>query len=413
MGPGEGIRLALAQIRAQKLKSFFSVIGVVIGVMFLMIVVSVIEGMNRYMEEDFASKVYGLNTLTLRRTPSVSFESSPTVWRAWRRRPRLRFDDANAIRERLQTPALVAVSSSSSGGVRAEDGTEIGGVRLTGASADYFRIRDFDVELGRLFTPPEDRLGLPVVVLGSETAAKLFNDRDPIGRTVRINNFPFRIVGVLKEQGSLLGMSVDNVAIAPAHSAMGRMVNPHGVVDNILVRTEDEAAMARAQHELEAIMRIRHRLRPAEPNSFEIETAEDSMDFWTKISQILYLAFPLLVGISLVVGGMVIMNIMLVSVMERTREIGMRMAVGARRRDITFQVLIEGATLSGTGALIGVTAGLLIAKIVEAISPLPAAIAPFWIGISVLLGAGVGIIAGVYPATRAARLDPVVALRAE
>jgi putative ABC transport system permease protein len=294
-----------------------------------------------------------------------------------------------------------------------EDGAELANVRLTGASADFFRIRDFELAQGRLFTPPEDRLGSPVVVLGSETAEKLFSGRDPVGKTVRINDFPFRVVGVLKEQGSLLGMSVDNVAIAPARSAIGRMVNPHGVVDNILIRTENEAGMARAMHEIEAIMRIRHRLRPTEGNSFEIETAEDSMDFWTKISQILYLAFPLLVGISLVVGGMVIMNIMLVSVLERTREIGMRMAVGARRRDITFQVLVEGATLSGTGALIGITLGLILAKIVQAISPLPAAIAPLWIGVSVALGAGVGIVAGVYPATRAARLDPVVALRAE
>lgn len=413
MGPGEGIRLALAHIRAQKLKSFFSVIGVVIGVMFLMIVVSVIEGMNRYMEEDFARKVYGLNTLTVRRTPSVNFEVSPSVWRAWRRRPRLTNKDADAIRERLTTPALIAVSSSGRGRVKSSDGKELNGVQLVGASADYFRIRDFDIDQGRLFTPPEDRLGLPVVVLGSETAATLYGGRDPIGQTVRINNFPFRVIGVLQEQGSLLGMSVDNLAIAPARSAIGRMVNPHGVVDNILVRTRDERELVRAQHELEAIMRVRHRLRPTEANSFEIETAEDSMDFWTKISQILYLAFPLLVGISLVVGGMVIMNIMLVSVMERTREIGMRMAVGARRRDITFQVLVEGATLAGAGAIIGITIGLGIAKVIQAISPLPAAVAPLWIGISLLLGAGVGIAAGLYPATRAARLDPVVALRAE
>lgn len=413
MGPGEGIRLALAQIRAQKLKSFFSVIGVVIGVMFLMIVVSVIEGMNRYMEGDFARKVYGLNTLTVRRTPSVSFEGSEAVWRAWMRRPRLTFKDAEAIGERLHTPARIAVASAGRGRVKSSDGREINRVQLVGASVDFFRIRDFEVDQGRLFTPPEDRLGVPVVVLGSETAATLFSGRDPVGQTVRINDFPFQVIGVLEEQGSLLGMSIDNVAIAPARSAIGRMVNPHGVVDEILVRTTDQAEMQRAKYELEAIMRVRHRLRPAENNSFEIETAEDSMDFWTKISQILYLAFPLLVGISLVVGGMVIMNIMLVSVMERTREIGMRMAVGARRRDITFQVLVEGATLAGTGALIGITIGLSIAKLIQAISPLPAAIAPVWIGISVLLGAGVGIVAGLYPATRAARLDPVVALRAE
>lgn len=409
----EGIRLALAQIRAQKLKSFFSIIGVVIGVMFLMIVVSVIEGMNRYMQEDFARKVYGLNTLTIRRTPSVQFEASPSVWRNWARRPRLTVEDARVIRERLQTPALIATSSTGRGKVRSDDGRELENVQLTGASVDYFRIRDFELDQGRLFTPPEDRLGLPVVVLGSETAAKLFAGRDPIGKTVRIEGFPFEVIGVLKEQGSLLGISVDNVAIAPASSAIGRIVSPHGYINNILVRTPDEASMLRAQHELEAIMRVRHRLRPSEPNSFEIETAEDSMDFWTKISQILYLAFPLLVGISLVVGGMVIMNIMLVSVMERTREIGMRMAIGARRRDITLQVLVEGATLAGTGALIGIAIGLSLAKLIASISPLPAAIAPVWIAISILLGAGVGIVAGLYPATRAARLDPVVALRAE
>lgn len=413
MNSAEGIRLALAQIRAQKLKSFFAIIGVVIGVMFLMIVVSVIEGMNQYMKEDFARKVYGLNTLTVRRTPSVRFEASSTIWRQWARRPRLTVDDASAIRERLQTPALIAISSSGSGRVKIDDGRELENVQLTAASGDYFRIRDFELDQGRLFTPPEDRLGLPVVVLGSETAAQLFAGRDPIGRTVRINGFPFQVIGVLKEQGSLLGMSVDNVAIAPASSAIGRMVSPHGTVGSILVRTPDEASMQSAHHELEAIMRVRHRLRPAEANSFEIETAEDSMDFWAKISQILYLAFPLLVGISLVVGGMVIMNIMLVSVLERTREIGMRMAIGARKRDITLQVLVEGATLAGTGALIGIAIGLGLAKLIAAISPLPAAIAPVWIGVSILLGAGVGIIAGVYPATRAARLDPVVALRAE
>jgi len=413
MRPLEGVGLALAQIRSQKLKSFFAVLGVVIGVMFLMIVVSVIEGMNRYMEDDFARKIYGLNTLTVRRTPSVSFETSETVWRSWFRRPRLTFEDAEAIRQRMTIPVRVAVSSSTTGRVRNEEGDEIEGVTLTGGSADYFRIRDLGISEGRVFTPPEDRLGVPVVILGSETATNLFPGRDPIGRTVRINEFPFRVIGVLEEQGNLLGISVDNVAIAPARSAIGRMVNPHGIIDEILVRTEDQAMMQLAQYEIEAIMRVRHRLRPTEPNSFEVETAEDSMDFWTRISQILYLAFPLLVGISLIVGGMVIMNIMLVSVIERTREIGMRMAVGARRRDITFQVLIEGATLSGFGAIVGIGSGLALAKLVAALSPLPAAISPLWIGVSLLLGAGVGIVAGLYPATRAAKLDPVVAIRAE
>lgn len=413
MNAREGILLALAQIRAQKLKSFFAVTGVVIGVMFLMVVVSVVEGMNRYMTEDFARKIYGLNTITIRRTPSVVLDVSPETIREWRRRPRLTFDDADAIRERLQVPALVAVESGGNGRVAAENGIEVENVWLTGASADQFRIRDYDVSRGRLFTHPEDQAGAPVVVLGHETAERLFGSLDPIGRTVKINNFPFRVIGVLEKQGSLFGMSMDNRAIAPARSPIGRMVNPHGVVDEILIRTFDEQAMAEAMLEVEAIMRVRHQLRPGTPNDFEVETAEDSMSFWKRINMILMTAFPALVGISLVVGGMVITNIMLVAVMERTREIGMRMAIGARRRDIIFQILVESATLSGFGAVLGILSGLALAQLVRAVSPLPAAVAPQWIVASVLLGAGVGILAGLYPAVRASRLDPVVALRHE
>jgi putative ABC transport system permease protein len=413
MNVREGVRLALAQIRAQKLKSFFAVLGVIIGVMFLMTVVSVVEGMNRYMKEDFARTIYGLNTVTLSRWPEVRMNTSVEEWREWRRRPLLTRDDAEAIREQLDVPAIVAVHSDASGRVEAEDGTEIENVWLSAASAEYFRVRDFTVEKGRLFTAPEDRLGIPVIVLGYEAADKLFGNRDPLGRTVRIGGYPYRVIGVLAKQGSLFGMSLDNRAIAPSRSPLARIVNPHGVVDNILIRANDAQGMARALIEVEAIMRVRHRLRPGEPNDFALDTADDSMAFWTRISRILYMAFPGLVGIALVVGGMVIMNIMLVSVMERTREIGMRKAIGARRRDIVLQVLVESATLSGAGAVVGILIGVALAQIVRATSPLPASISPVWMAVSVVLGAGVGILAGLYPALRASRLDPVVALRYE
>jgi len=165
--------------------------------------------------------------------------------------------------------------------------------------------------------------------------------------------------------------------------------------------------------EIEAILRTRDGLRPSEPNSFELETAEDSLGFWDTISRILFMALPGLVGISLVVGGIVIMNIMLVSVMERTREIGVRKAIGARRRDIVVQVLIESATLSGAGAILGVLVGIGLSWLVAALSPMPAAVAPEWVALGVVLGVAVGMIAGVYPAARAAKLDPVDALRYE
>ncbi|MFW6079683.1 MAG: ABC transporter permease [Gemmatimonadota bacterium] len=413
MNPVDGIRLALEQIRTQKLKAGFAVLGVLIGSMFLMTVVSVAEGMNRYMEEDFARQVYGLNTLTLRRTPAVLINPSASQRRAWARRPRLTLDDARAIRTQLDAPARIAVASDVFGTVIGPEGVEVENVWMTAASADYFRIREYDIARGRLFTVPEAERGTPVIVLGAQTAELLFEQRDPVGRTVRIEGFPYRVIGVLERLGSLFGMSLDNQAIAPARSPLGRSVNPRGVVDEILVRTETTDLMAPARLELEAIMRVRHRLEPSEPNSFEIETADDSMSFWTTVSRILFTAFPALVGIALVVGGMVIMNIMLVSVVERTREIGIRKAVGARRRDILLQVLIESGTLSGLGAGVGIALGVLLAALVRALSPLPAAIAPHWIVLSAVLGIGVGVAAGVYPASRAARLDPVVALQRE
>lgn len=413
MSPREAIRLAFAQIRAQKLKSFFSVIGVIIGVMFLIAVISIVEGMNRYMEEDFARTIFGLNTLTISRSPSVQMNTDQGQWREWRRRPRLRLDDAQAIRDQLTVPALVGVESWNSGRARSQRGEEVEGVWLTAASPEFFRIREMDVAQGRLFGPAEDEAGMPVVVLGSETADKLFGALSPLGRTIRINNVTFEVIGVLQPQGKLFWMSLDNRAIAPSRSAMGRLTNPRGVVDEILVKTDDATSMAAARMELEAIMRVRHRLRPDQPNSFEIESKDDSMAFWQTFSRVLFIAFPGLVGIALVVGGMVIMNIMLMSVVERTREIGMRKAVGARRRDILMQILVESSVLSFLGAVLGIGLGLGLATLIEAVSPMPAAVGYHWLAIAATMGIVVGVLAGLYPAARAARLDPVVALGAE
>jgi putative ABC transport system permease protein len=194
---------------------------------------------------------------------------------------------------------------------------------------------------------------------------------------------------------------------------MKRKVNPHKIVDEIIVKTETEPQMTAAMEEIEALMRTRRHLRPTQPNNFHLETADDVLDFWGKISAILYMALPMLVGISLVVGGIVIMNIMLMAVAERTREIGIRKALGARRKDILRQFLVEAATLSTTGAVLGIGTGLLLAKVVDATTPLPAAVSGGSILLGVFLGVVVGMISGVYPASRASRLDPIAALRFE
>ena len=413
MNVWEGVALALNQIRTEKLKSFFSLLGVIIGVMFLIVVVSVVEGLDRYIKEDFASQIFGLNTITLTRTPSVPVNTSEEERRAWRRRRRLEFADADEIRAKLTIPALVGVESTTGGQVEGDNGRQVENVFMTAVSPELLRIRNLDVERGRPFSAQEAERGVPVVILGKNTAEVIFQNLDPLGREVRIRGFPYRVIGILEEQGSIFGMSLDNRAIAPARSPIQKVVNPRGVVDNIVIQTLDPADIQPAMMEIEAIMRVRNGLRPAEPNDFELETAEDSLSFWDRISTILFMALPGLVGISLVVGGIVIMNIMLVSVMERTREIGVRKAIGARRSDIVVQVIIESATLSGTGAFLGVLVGVGLTWLVAAVSPMPAAVAPQWVTLGVLLGVAVGMVAGVYPAARAARLDPVDALRYE
>jgi putative ABC transport system permease protein len=408
----EGVRLALYQLWTEKLKSFFSVLGVIVGVMFLIVVVSVVEGMDRYIREDLSSVIYGVNTVTVRRQSNdLSLEGSNT--RARERRPRITYEDWQAIRGQITIPARVGAESDTGGQVVADNGRMVENVQIFAVSSEIMQIRAWVVEKGRSFSPQEAERGTAVVILGTDTAELLFEDLDPIGRRVRIRGFPYRVVGVLEEQGSLFGFSMDNRVIAPAQSPIQAVTNARGFVDQVVVQAIEADQLRALQSEVEGIMRARNRLRPSQENNFTVETADEALSFWDRISRILFLALPGLVAISLVVGGIVIMNIMLVSVMERTREIGVRKAVGARRRDILSQVLIESITLSGVGAVLGVSIGIGLTYLIAAFSPLPAAIDGKWIALGVSLGVVVGIVSGVYPASQASKLLPVDALRHE
>jgi putative ABC transport system permease protein len=409
----EAIRLAFQTIRTQKLKSAFSIIGVFIGVMFLIAVVSVVQGMNRYMTEKFAGTILGVNTFRLRQFPDVQIGNvTDSTWRVWRRRPRITYDDAAAVAAGIHVPVITSWESGTGATLSAE-GKQVAGVQVTAASAPYFAIRSLTIERGRPFTPQEVAVGAPVIVVGHELAEKLFGGLDPLGREVKVFDLPYRVIGVVEKQGNLFGMSLDKFAIAPASSDLKRWVSPPRVVDALVVKAASLPAMRQALSEAEGIMRSRHHLRPRSDDDFALETADEVLDFWAKISRVLFLALPGLVAVSLVVGGIVIMNIMLMAVAERTREIGLRKSLGARRRDILRQFLVESATLATVGAAVGVGTGLGLASVVAALTPVPAAVAPWSIVVGVLLGAGVGIVAGVYPASRAARLDPITALRQE
>ena len=409
----EAVRMALRMIRAQKLKSFFSLIGVLIGVTFLIAVVSIVQGMNVYMEDEFANRLVGLNTFQLRQRPSIVMEDiSDETWRAWSRRPRISYADAHFVRERITVPVTTSFFCADRMTL-AYNGKQARDIELDGAEAGFFTIKNYDITAGRVFTEQEVRAGATVLVIGDLIAEKLFEGVDPLGKSVTIAGIPYRVIGVVAKQGNLFGISLDKFAVMPFTAPARRHICPHNVLDELQVQASSHEAMALAMGEAEAAMRGRRQLKPRDENNFHLQTSEGALSGWKKISGILMMALPGLVAISLVVGGIVIMNIMLMAVSERTREIGIRKALGAKRRDIMAQFIVESATLSTVGAALGIAAGLGLAWVVQALTPMPAAVAPWSVAVGVLLGISVGVIAGAYPASRASRLDPITALRAE
>jgi len=407
----DAVGMALTTIRTQKLKSFFSLLGVLIGVTFLIAVVSIVQGMNVYMEDQFANKLVGLNTFQLRRMPNFT-DASEEQWREWSRRPRINYAEADFVESRMQTPAIFSRFCSERlpliwNGTAAKD------VDVWTADAPMFRIKNLDIESGRVFTPQEAQAGMAVVVIGWEIAEKLFKGADPIGKHVAIEGLPYRVIGRMAKQGTLFGISLDKFAVVPFDSPVHRVACRSGFMDELHVRADNVVSMKAAVSETQEAMRIQRRLKPQQEDNFAMQTAEGALEGWNKISAILMTALPMLVSVSLVVGGIVIMNIMLMAVAERTVEIGIRKALGAKRRDIMAQFIVESATLSTVGAGIGVLTGIGLAFAVRSLTPLPAAVAPWSVLLGVSLGMAVGMIAGIYPASRASRLDPITALRAE
>ena len=410
----EAIRLALQQIWVQKLKSFFTLLGVMIGVTFLIAVVSIVGGMSRYMSDQLVGKLMAVNSFELRHRPNIDMgDHDDTYYRDLRRRPRIKESDIEPVTSALPEGVLWAAVGYDNLTASSKYVAKPKSVRATTVTNDYFTIKKMAPVSGRLFSPQEFERGMPVIVIGQDVADYFFPSLDPVGRELTIRGIPYQIVGLMEKQGSAFGISFDKFIIAPHKSPINRFVNVHGVIDAIMIQTPSREGMLGTMEIVRQVMRSRHGLRPSQKDDFELETSDSALQFWNKIKSYLVIAGVALPAIGLVVGAIVIMNIMLVAVAERTREIGIRKSLGARRRDIMSQFLVESATLSTVGAALGVGTGFAFAKLIAAVTPLPAAVELWSVFLGVGIGAGVGIVAGAYPASRASRLDPITALRAE
>jgi putative ABC transport system permease protein len=410
----EALRLALQSIWSAKLRSFFTFLGIQVSVGFLVVVVAVIQGMNSYVKENLTGAVVGTNAFQVRRTPIAVGLADDSTLRAIAKRPLISAADAEAVR--LAIPDAQAVSLQSgwptpTGDVSYRNRT-VGSVLIFGVTPGYQSVQDYRIAYGSPLTDPDVTERRHIAVVGYEVASKLFDDPQfAIGKHVRIGGRDVAIQGVIAKKGRLLGQSFDGFVLLPLstfESFYGRRKTT-----TVSVKMNDAGQIDGAMLRAEEAMRLAHRLRPGDANDFTVDKADALVAFWRQLTAVLFTAIPGVVCIGIVVGGIVIMNIMLMAVTERTREIGIRRALGARQSDILAQFVVESATLSGVGAVIGVGLGIGLAFVVRATTPLPAAIAPWSIGVGVVLGVAVGIGAGVYPARQAAKLDPITALRAD
>jgi putative ABC transport system permease protein len=404
---------AFGQLSQNKLRSFFTLLGIIVSVTFLVAVVAIIQGMNAYVSNNLAGALIGQNPFLVRRSPIHIGLFDDEQFRRIQKRPRITESDAAAVIAAV--PQAVAISMQSGWPSPIADiqfGTKtLGDVAILGVTAPYQVVQDYTFASGRPLSDIDVSQRRAVAVIGADVADKLYEHVDPVGKDLRVLGNHFTVVGVIAKKGRVLGQSFDGFVLLPLttfESIYGRRKTT--TVSVKMLRAED---VAEGMSLADGAMRTAHHLRPGQESDYSIETADALVEFWKNLTRVLFSVIPAIVGIGIVVGGIVIMNIMLMSVSERTREIGVRKAMGARSRDIRRQFLAESIVLATVGGLMGVVAGWGLAFLVAYVSPLPAKVTMWSIALALSLGAGVGVLFGTYPAARAAQLDPIAALRQE
>jgi len=400
----EGGRIALRTLGVNRLRTVLTLSAVGIGVATLLAIVGIIQGLNGAFARQLAS--LGTATLNISRHPYVVTGD----WWKYRNRKQLTLAQMQALAQQSQlATAVVPEINEDSRDLTALD-QSVSAVDLVGTLADFQKIWGYEVPVGRFLTDADSDAERQVMVLGADVASQLFPGRDPIGQSVRLDNRPYRVVGVLAKKGQLLGQSMDLIAIIPFNTFLAVYGKRDFQID---VAVDDASQLDRLEDEVTGIMRRVRSVPPGEPEDFSVNRTEQLADTYRQLTGALY-GVAMGVGlITLLVGGIGIMNIMLVSVRERTREIGVRRALGARRRTIVVQFLLEASLVSAVGGAIGTALGLGAAKVVSLVTSLAAAVQPLTVVGGILFAAAVGLLFGIWPAARAAKLDPVEALRYE
>jgi putative ABC transport system permease protein len=402
----ESIRIAIQAIWANKLRSFMTVLGNIVAVTSIVTVVTLIQGMNAMVSSAIVNEA-GADSFTIQRLPPIRSEEDEE---RTRNNPLLTLEEAGAIRR--FSPRIVAVMAQAQRRATVSyRATEVDNVEIQGVTSEFGQFTSFTAERGRLMSAVEVDRSQPVAVIGWDVADEVFGQTDPLDKTIRIAGVPFRVVGVSERKGSFFGNSQDTFAVIP----LGAYQKLFGARQSlqIVAKPRTPAEIAEAKDDATVALRVARRLQPDEPDNFGLFTSDTFLDLYRQATTGIFAVLVGVVTLSLVVGGIVIMNIMLMVVSERTREIGLRKALGARRADIMSQVLTESVTLSLFGGMVGIGLGGAAAAIVSAVTPLRASLQPWSVVLGMGITAAVGLFFGLYPAARAAALDPIEALRRE
>lgn len=403
----EAFKLALQSLWGNKLRSILTLIGVVMGVASVIMVLTLVQGAKFYITKKISG--YGADVFTVNRMSSVIL--SADQYFSYQKRKIIRIEDYEAIRDGCTDCSEVGGMLNKSTNV-VYNGHSSNNTGVRGYTSSMMSLNNIDIALGRGFTPADEEHAFHNVIVGYDIVDNLIGDADPLGKEIRVDGIPFTIIGVGDRQGKTLGQSQDNWVAIPI-TAYQQIYGYNDSVDIYARSAGGSQGIVRAEDEARVIMRARRHETPGQPDDFEIQTNDTFLDIANQLLGVFAWVVLGLGSIALVVGGVVIMNIMLVSVTERTREIGVRKALGAKQRDVLMQFLIESASLAGIGGIFGILLGVLVGKLITVFVGFPTAVPVWAVFLGMFLASSVGIFFGVYPASKAARLDPVVALRAE